>query len=503
MSNFTFAEPASKQVAYFLYVYTVIHIVCFVSSMFMLFKKRKHRIISHRSPITLMAHLSFAFAFSMVETASMIFGKTLFCMVVNVMLVAYVYFTMHFIMVTPTVVFQSQINKAKETGKISTWFMIARKSIRLPFRIILSFIVGTVNVIMYLFLLYFSDYSNVMTNDCNRVSIASFAISLMVMSVLLIYFTVKLMRISDPFFMKFEINLSMMINFPTTILLTILYAFAPHLFPEWFDYRWLYIITNLLLILLTATFPICLTNDKFYNFMTRLTSKNLMSTTDSDIGDMNIETTIFKLTHSDKNDIIQTIFNNTVLYEGFKKFNIEHWSVENVLFYQAVEKFKNSGNNINNIADFKVNAMKLYNEFIKTGCLTEINIEDIMRKKIFKAIEDCCNNNNININIFDLAQSHIVILMKSDTIVKWQATVDFNQCLKLALKRKVSKNRNSTNGDNGSDGETIPSNSMSNTGSSIDLDPSHTQHPTPQARTHTTYTSHTTPHTTHPLQLIV
>lgn len=482
MPDFTFAEPASKPVAYFLYTYAIVITILFFPSIALLIKKRNHRVISHRSVVTLIMHLAFAYVLSITQIASIIYGKEQFCTAVNAMFALFFYFIMHFMMVTPTIFFQSKVNRDKATGDRSNWSLFAHKFTQLRMRLIISFIFGTLHLALFLFLYFFAHIEPY--GDCNRTAVVAYATSLALISSLITYFAFKLIFVSDPFFMRFELFASIIVHMPTSIALSIAYGYFAQGFPSSFDYRWVIPMINLPVVLVNAVFPICLTYDSFFDWMVRKTTKGSIISQTSQIDDINVDSTIFTLTQSRSADIVQTIFDNEIMLEGLKAFSITHWSVENVMFYQAVEQYR-SHFGANSDIDRRT-AIEIHDNYIKVGAMTEVNIDYVSRRKITTIINS--NSELLDKEVFDRAQLHIANLMKTDTIVKWQATVDFRNTLQKAIeqssldkvrplqgKKSRTHMKHSTSQTNSSSSSLPEAHTMAHTDSSLDAHFSNSQ----------------------------
>ena len=78
--------------------------------------------------------------------------------------------------------------------------------------------------------------------DCNRNAELTLAIMMLWILSFLFYFLIRLSKVQDPFYMKFENIIGSSAMAPVLILM-ILYPLAPSVFGTWFDYRWVMIFT--------------------------------------------------------------------------------------------------------------------------------------------------------------------------------------------------------------------------------------------------------------------
>jgi len=467
--DFVFTEPLAFGPLYlFLCAYELINTALIIPSLVFLVKRRKHRVIAHRSPITLVAHLSFSYIIGLVQVLSILMGKEEFCTTIDILYGCFLFFIMHFLMVTPTIVSHIQINQDKTSEVKSPWTKTALFFTRLPVRLSIHFVVGVIHlVVSVIFYLYVELESY---GECNRAVFMAYAFTLTVISCCIGGFVTKLLFASDPFFLRMEMFVSMVLHFPTTILLSLMYGFAPGIFPSWFDYRWLNPMMGLQVTLTSAVFPLLLTNDKFLIRLQRQLS-HLRGSRSMDIeaGLANHADSLILSLTSKNADILQVIVENDVLRESFKAYCNKNWSVENLLFYMAVRDFKiavNAGcldnsvvgcldnsvvgcldNSVVGCLDNSVvgcldnsiveTANIIYDNFIMAGSCTEINIDSGTRRNIADRIK----LNNIGGDMFNAAEHHIVNLMTQDTVVGWQATSEGRDAWKQASQRQLSSQK--------------------------------------------------------------
>ena len=98
--------------------------------------------------------------------------------------------------------------------------------------------IGAIHVGVYLVLRYVGH----LPYDCNRNAELTLAIMMLWILSFLFYFLIRLSKVQDPFYMKFENNFACCVMSPA-LLLNLIYPIAPSIFWTWFDYRWVMIYT--------------------------------------------------------------------------------------------------------------------------------------------------------------------------------------------------------------------------------------------------------------------
>ena len=99
-------------------------------------------------------------------------------------------------------------------------------------------VLGVIHVGIYLVLRYVGH----LPGDCNRNAQLTLTIIMLWILIILSYFLVRMGKVQDPFYMKFENNFGSFVMIPA-LLLMIIYPIAPAVFGPWFDYRWVMIFT--------------------------------------------------------------------------------------------------------------------------------------------------------------------------------------------------------------------------------------------------------------------
>ena len=424
---FLFTEPAGPAGMSIVLIIFVVNTLVFFPGMAVLCLRRKYRVIWFRSFYTLVPFLTFLYFFSLVQTASIVFGKPAFCEVTNVLFALFPFFIMHFILTIPTVVLQSDLNQAKLTrwqhGELSSTIFLASKFVQLKYRVGLTLVVGVGHIALYVCLRFLLRPGG----DCNRASIMAYSIYIMLVVPFLLYFIFRLRTVKDPFFMRMEIVLLFLLNSPA-IMIVFIYPFAPQIFPQWFDFRWVFATLSFVNII-SVVFPAALTNNTFLRKMECFMGNRLDA---EERQDVNSKGTIFALNQGVS--VFQAVLNNAILLEEFTQFTLTEWSVENVLFYVAVEDFKITFRDTPSTAFEK--ARYLSGQFIKAGAHIEVNIDSELRISILNMIRD----EKLSGDMFDLAQRSVYELMEKDSFPKWQKTAGFKKALEKAVDGKTSTN---------------------------------------------------------------
>jgi len=407
----------------------------FFPGMFLFIRRRHHRMLAARFQPTLYAFVTFFYILSVVNTASLILGKPAMCDVLEPFIVLIPIFIQHFLLAIPAIVIQAHLasqrvfmatpdNASDKVDK--NW--ILHQVVRPRNRLLLTLVLAVCHVGFYFLLRYLV----VLPGDCNRTAIFAWACHACVFLPTILYPQFRLLKVRDPFFIRFEIFLTIICNVPGSFFLNVIYAFSPETFGPTFDYRWIYIESSTFIILANLCFPLLLTNDRFMAWVTSRTSKDYISPEDAK--STGTSSTIFAL--SQGVNVFQAVLNNPVLLEEFTQFTAEDWSAENVLFYKAVDEYRSVFRQTPNLAFER--ARFIYNRFIKPESRVEVNLDAAMRK----TIADMIQREILSENMFDAAQKSVFDeLMERDSFLKWQKTNGF----RLALER-ATRDRNSNSG---------------------------------------------------------
>jgi len=107
------------------------------------------------------------------------------------------------------------------------------------------------------------------------------------------------------------------------------------------------------------------------------------------------------------------VLNDEKAYSALKNFLQKEFSVENILFWSAVEKYKT----IDSVEKRKEAANIIFETFLIADAQYEINLSHCTKEETVKSMEQSCKNN------FDEAQNEIFFLMKSDAFKRFLSTV--------------------------------------------------------------------------------
>jgi hypothetical protein len=131
-----------------------------------------------------------------------------------------------------------------------------------------------------------------------------------------------------------------------------------------------------------------------------------------------------------------TMLENPTFFKLFEARCVSEFSVENLKFYKSVEsEFKVKYHTMKG-PDRDAVAEAIFNAYVSTGAVMEINIMHSNRKplEVFFHQE---NVKDVPINIFDDALEEIVDLMKRDSLARWVKTKEYND---WATRSVVVKN---------------------------------------------------------------
>jgi len=407
-------------------IFTVNSII-FYPTIVLLIRRRHDRALKYRSLPSLLCFLIYFYLFSIVQLANIVFGQQhrYLCVVSEVFYVLIFYFIQHFLLIVPTTVFQSNLNQRKLLGGSLPDMRVARLFLRPKVKAAITVFMGTINVVLYLFLHYFTN----LPGDCNRTALVAYVSSITLFLISVFYFVIQLYYVKDPFFIRFEFMIEVICHVPGSYALTLVYVIVPDLFPPWFDYRWLFAVNSLIMNVTSGVFPLCLTNDKILNCLNSTTTNDMLSGSDlvyhsqSDNNSNNDKNHVMrKLASSHNSDLFRIILNNQIMLDAYTQFSVRDWSVENILFYQAITmQYKNSFESVD-VAD------SIYHKFIKLGSSVEINIDHETRKKITTAVA----NRQITSDMFDEALTTITSIIENDTLPKWKLTTSFKDAIERA-----------------------------------------------------------------------
>ena len=429
--SFTFPDPAPVGVTVFLAIYISLLFVVMVPVTVILVRNRSNRIIAARSLGTLIPLLYYEWMAGVAFAISIMVGKPAFCEALDAFYLLIPVAGVHYNLNIPNLVFQDTINNMKvdlaHSGPVS-WVDRVVRAFRLPFRYLYTFVTAVVVVGIYLVLRYVGK----LPGDCNRASQLTYTIMLLFIMFLLSYFLIKVARVRDPFFLKFENNCGTVLHLPVMIL-SIIYPIAPQIFPPSFDYRWVMLTMPFMGLINAGIFPVLLTFPSFRRWLQGLTGDLVTS---EDFKELDTKGTIFALSRGV--DVFQAVLNDPDLCEAFTQFTVTQWCVENVLFYKAVEEFKVKFRSDPEAA--KQHARYIIREYISNSSALEVNLDFGTKRNIFREIDE-----ELTLSIFDNAQKHVYNLMESDSFAQWQRTGDFKRALEAVITARGSSSLGASN----------------------------------------------------------
>jgi len=107
------------------------------------------------------------------------------------------------------------------------------------------------------------------------------------------------------------------------------------------------------------------------------------------------------------------VLNDEKAYSAFKNFLQKEFSVENILFWSAVEKYKA----IDLLEKRKETADFIFENFLMADAQYEINLSHCTKEETVESMKEASRSN------FDEAQNEIFFLMKSDAFKRFLSTV--------------------------------------------------------------------------------
>jgi hypothetical protein len=130
---------------------------------------------------------------------------------------------------------------------------------------------------------------------------------------------------------------------------------------------------------------------------------------------------------------LHEIIEDPLLFEPFKDFCKKECSLENILFYEKVEKFKRPKNKEKKIEE----AMRIYDSFLKADGQFQLNVnkEDVenIEKTLFETYQ-------ITNEIFDPILKNLELLVINDTFIRFQKTDGFIEIYsKITEKKTMNK----------------------------------------------------------------
>jgi len=424
--TFTFAEPSSQAETIGLIFYIVVYgliLSCFLT---LLMLRRKTRILSTRCPPVLFVAHVYAYLCACLIVASFIQGKPKFCGALSALHTTYVPMTvLPFFLLFVDLVFTADLNNLKlnrqEGGDNWRWKWKKILSVKARFCIIF---VGCLAQVVVFLIVYYKVPDENLPGDCVRKAVVVGVSFLLLYFLVLGYCLHRMIRIKDPYFLRPELIGGLVILSPSTFFI-IVYPIHPQFFWETFDYRWIVLSVAFLSIFNNLVFPVLCSFEKVENFLLRHTTKYVDPLQLQAIDTKGI---IFAL--NEGLDVFDAVLKNPILMRAFINFTVQNWSVENVLFYQKIEEYKEAVEDHN----MKEKAKFIYQEFLVFGSPLEVNLD----KKISQDVQGKIEKNQYERDLFNEAQVSIYELMKKDSFGKFKKTPEFQEALKRAVREGSS-----------------------------------------------------------------
>jgi len=119
-------------------------------------------------------------------------------------------------------------------------------------------------------------------------------------------------------------------------------------------------------------------------------------------------------------DKIDKILEHPKALVYFQQFLKSEFSIENLLFYNAVQLFKKS-----EPETLHIHALYIYECFIKQDAINELNISAVLRKSTY----DNIYNKKVDITVFDDVIKAVKRQMETDSFVRFRRSKNYQQLL--------------------------------------------------------------------------
>jgi hypothetical protein len=446
-NEFAFTEPGPLGATIFLAIFNFIMIFGSLIIIIFMIKRRHHKMLSVRNPTSLILHILASIISCVFFSLSIILGKStsFFCPALDAMYILVPVTSIHTNLAFPALVFASDANdlkvsRARGDPRAKNVLAFTMRKAFTPFmRLFCTFIVAGIQVGIFYALKYGASYEVVYGGDCNRAAQIAWTTNMFIFFTLLGYFMVRASKIKDPFFMNSETSLGSALCLVQLILM-IVYPLAPQVFPSTFDYRWNIIFLTPVPPFCNGLFGLLLTFDWFEQRLEKW--KGTVMHEDS-CQDIDTKGTIYAL--SKGVDVFEVVLSNKTLLEAFTSFTLSQWSVENVLFYEAIEEFKDKWNTDSESA--REFALMIISEYVTDGAPLEVNLDFNIKRNLEESIHE-----GLGPTTFNSAQKSVFKLMENDSFAKWKKTSDFKIALETVIeKRGTSSEVRSSKGHQHSD----------------------------------------------------
>ena len=442
---FRYQDGVAPWESYIIIAFVALYGLMVLAGTGVLFKRRERRVIQARAPFVLIIPVTNNTWIAVAVATSYIVGRSAtMCTVLSYAFLAYLPLTsLLYLFNIPTIVYADKLNSLKTTRVVgdNSWIWRIRYLFQDRSKLFFAFVALVIQVAVYAGLKYggvaipggeegFSAPGE--GHDCYRLSLLVNAGFVILYMILLGWFTMKISKVQDPFFLTVELNLLSLIYTPLTII-SVIYPIAPQIFPTSFDFRWVLLVNIGFGFFATIVIPLCLSIQKVEDYLVykshqfRKWLKNeesSMYTLDS----LDPNSAIFAL--SEGVDVFKAVLDNAIMAAAFSDFCVSNWSVENFLFYKEVEGLRNNFPTMNQ-KERSTKAEVIIAEFVVTGAPLEINLEHHTRANLVKNVSE-----NLQVTTFDPAQKHIYELMKKDSFEKFQKTSLYRKALESAMSTR-------------------------------------------------------------------
>jgi len=401
-------SPGAKTGVIVVMVFQVVYFVLFAS---LGFKQRHTRVVRVRSFYGMLRTHFLGLLLSLSMLASLLTGKPLWCEAQgyfhNMFLPLCI---LPFSMAIPEAIMESEVNHrkvARHLGRDNSRIWKVKAALTDTAKFGIQLVALVIQLAVYIPVRYLIP----LPGDCVRTSlVVTTAFSFLYM-VSLGGFLVRFGRLQDPLYIKLQIRLGFLTMTPYSFVM-IIYAIAPQVFSESFDYRIIPVLVHFSGITTGLVYTVLLSYGSVQEAIRRWTSRREAGT---------------RSPQSDRRDpvLFANVLQDPTLLEGFSQFCEQQWCVENILFWKTTEDFISTFRGGD--ADLQ-RATHIVDEFILEGAPLQINIDDSLRELITHE----CEAKTISAELFERAREDVFIMMKQDAFSKWQQTENFQQTLKKA-----------------------------------------------------------------------
>ena len=185
----------------------------------------------------------------------------------------------------------------------------------------------------------------------------------------------------------------------------------------------------MIVVVINGLFPVMLTNVKFFDWLSTLFHKDKI--TDRE------DSPTMKPSNS---NLIVTVFNNEQLLHAFKEYATQNWAIENVLFYEEVNRFRSSvSNSASAITSTMVaDAQRIFDTYLETNAVSRSTSMVLSRMTFTRNSAQASSTVNSSM----LPKSLMPLLIQHDTLIKWQRTVSFKSRVEAIVHKAGSESYN-------------------------------------------------------------